>query len=194
MAVTTIKSYNSDNQAEVTADHELKVTGTISATNPSVGTNGAPAPASSTEVGGVDPNGDLQGLLVDSNGALIVNTSGSFGVQDLRVVFMEVAAIAVGIETTINTYTAPIGKISYLLSILNSGGNRAQYNVYDNGVLLDKQYAPVTNLSAAFDYKTGAGSVPGYVIPVGNVLTSKVVNSGTGAADYNSRFLILEVT
>lgn len=194
MAVTIIKSWDSDNQAIVTDDHELLVTGNITTSNASVGLNGATAPTSSTEVAAIDPNGNLAPLLVDSTGALIVNTSGSFAIQDVQVLFNEVAAIAVGVETTINTYTAPIGKISYLLSILNSGGNRAQYNIYNNGILFDRQYAPVTTLIAPFDYKTGSSQVPGKVIPIGDTIDVKVVNSGTDPTDFNSRFLILEVT
>lgn len=73
MATTQIKSYNSDNQAEVTADHELKVTGNISATNPSVGPTGVPAPTSGTLVAAIDPSGNLEGLKVDATGALITN-------------------------------------------------------------------------------------------------------------------------
>lgn len=40
----------------------LDISGTITATNPSVGTNGAAAPASSTEVGMIDGSGNLQGV------------------------------------------------------------------------------------------------------------------------------------
>lgn len=75
MATTIIKSWNSDNQAEVTADHELKITGDISATNPSVGPSGDPAPTSGTLAAGVDPNGNLQPLKVDADGKLIVTGS-----------------------------------------------------------------------------------------------------------------------
>ncbi len=162
--------------------------------NPSVGLNGDPAPIYSTEVGATDPNGDLQSLLVDADGALIVKSFGAFVTQDLKILFNEVTNIAVGIATDINTYTAPSGKTSYLLSIINSGGNRATYNVYFNGSLLDRQYTNVAQLSAPFDYKTGSSGVPGMVIPVGQILRVETVNSGTSVADFNSRFMILEVT
>lgn len=194
MAVTTIKSYNSDNQAEVTADHELRVTGSFTGDNASVGPTGAPIPGSATLVGGEDPNGNLEPIHLDSNGAILVNTSGSFAVQDLKVLFVETSALAIGIETPINTYTAPVGKISYLLTILNSGENRAQFSIYRNAVLFDRQYTNVTQLTAPFDYKTGSGSVPGMVIPVGETIEVTVINSGTSIANYNSRFMILEVT
>lgn len=131
--------------------------------------------------------------IVSVDGRLLVNADSAFTIQDLRVLYSEEAAVAVGSETVINTYTAPPGVISYLLSILGSGENRAQFNIYNNGTLLDRQYTNVTQLTAPFDYKTGAGSVPGMVITVGNVLTMSVVNSGNSSANYNARFLILEV-
>lgn len=66
MAVNTIKSYNSDNQAEVTVDHELKVTGNLTTNNSSVGPNGDPIPTDATLVAGKDDSGNLRPLEVDS--------------------------------------------------------------------------------------------------------------------------------
>lgn len=167
---------------------------TSTATNPSIAPNGDPIPSSSTQIGGEDSSGNLSPLQVSDAGRLLVDSGQIFGIQDLVVKYNEVSVIAVGMETSINTYTAPMGKISYLLTILNSGGNRAQYNIYNNGTLFDRQYTNVAQLSAPFDYKTGSGSVPGMVIPVGNIIEVKVTNSGTSTADFNSRFMILEVT
>ena len=171
----------------------IPVTGSITATNPSVGADGSVAPDYSTLIGGINPSGNLQGLLVDSSGLLEVNAGQIFGVQNLRVLYNEVNSIAVGVETTINTYTAPVGKIVYLLTINCSGGNRGTYNIYNSGTLFDRQYAPVTNLSALFDYKTGSSSVPGMVIAVGNVITVTAVNNGSDSTMFNSRLMILEV-
>lgn len=166
----------------------------INSTNPSVGSNDSTAPTSSTQIGGVNQNGNLEALSLSSDGRLLVDAGQIFGIQNLKVQYSEVSTIAIGIETIVNTYTAPAGKISYLLSNLCSGGNRAQFNIYNNGVLFDRQYTNVTQLTAPFDYKTGSGSVPGMVVAVGNVIEVRVVNSGTSTADYNSRFMILEVT
>lgn len=185
-------NYN-NNQAIVDATGAVKVTGSISATNPSVGPNGSPAPSQSTEIGAIDPNGNLEGLKVDSSGNLLVSAAG-FATQHLNVAFNEVTSIAVGIETTIGTYTAPAGKVSYLLNIYGSGENRAQFNAYINGVFFDRQYTNVTQLSSVLDYKSGVTSTPGYVFTVGDVLTIRVVNAGTSSANYNSRILVFEAT
>ena len=196
MAVTTIKDgFNggSDNQLKVNSDGSINVTGGGSS-NASVGLTGQTAPTSATEIGAIDSSGKLQPLLIDSTGRLEVDAGQIFGVQNLKVLFNEVTAIAVGIETTINTYTAPVTGIAYLLTILNSGENRASYQVYNNGTLFDKQYTVPTQLSAQFDYKTGSSSVPGMVIAAGNTILVKTTNSGTTSASYSSRFMILEVT
>lgn len=136
---------------------------------------------------------DAVGSLYLSEGSNDEFVSG-FNEQDLLVQFVKTSAVAVGIETLINTYTAPPNKISYLLNIINSGVNRATYSIYENGILIDEQYTNVAALSTVFDYKTGAPSTPGKVISVGSVIEVKVINSGTTTGDYTSRLLILEVT
>lgn len=139
-----------------------------------------------------DTNGDA---LTSVGGSLNVNvTNGGFTVQDLKVQYNQVAAVAVGVETVINNYTAPIGKVAYLINILSSGENRGQFNVYNNGVPFDTQYTNVTMLTVTFDYKTGSSSVPGFVIPAGTTIVVTATNAGNSSAMYNSRFLILEVS
>lgn len=138
-----------------------------------------------------DTNGNP---LNSTGGSLDVNITSGFAVQDVIVSYNEVSAIAIGVETTINSYTAPFGKVSYLLSILGSGENRGQFNIYNNGILLDKQYTNVTQLTAPFDYKTGASIVPGMVIAVGNTIAVKAINAGNSTVMFNARFLILEVS
>lgn len=55
----------------------VTITGSITASNPSVGTNGAAIPTSSTQVGAKDGSNNLQPLKVDGAGALIVSSSSS---------------------------------------------------------------------------------------------------------------------
>jgi hypothetical protein len=57
--------------------HRVNVIGAISATNPSVSTNGAAIPASSTQVAGKDGSGNLKPISVDTNGnqnVLVMNS------------------------------------------------------------------------------------------------------------------------
>jgi len=161
--------------------------------NPSIGVINTPAPTSATQAGATNPSGNIESLLVDSNGALIVNTSGSFEVQNLNVLYNEVSAVAVGIETTINTYTAPVGKTCYLLNILGAGQNIGQFNIYSGVPLFDKQYLSYTLFNVTFDYKTGVNSVPGYVVASGSTIKVTAINAGSSSCMYNSRIMVLEV-
>lgn len=57
----------------------IPITGSITATNPSVGSTGAAVPASATYVAAVDTSGNLTGLKVDATGALITAGGGGGG-------------------------------------------------------------------------------------------------------------------
>lgn len=101
MAVTSLKSYNSDNQAEVTSDHALKVTGDVTANNSSVGPLDDTAPTDATLIGGIDNSGDLKPAKITDEGKLLVdaNVSGTIepsGLQTAgRVTTLEVSTTAV---------------------------------------------------------------------------------------------------
>lgn len=80
MATTSIKDgFNggSDNQLKVNSDGSINANTTGGSSNASVGITGTTAPTSATEIGGINPSGNLEGLLVDNSGALIVNSSGT---------------------------------------------------------------------------------------------------------------------
>jgi hypothetical protein len=53
-------------------NNAIQVEGNITTSNPSDGTNGSPAPAQSSQVGGQDPNGNLHALQTDLSGDLKV--------------------------------------------------------------------------------------------------------------------------
>lgn len=75
MAATQIKdgfAGGSDNQLKVNADGSINTAG--GGGNASVGSNGATAPTSATEISGIDPSGNLKPVSVDVNG--FVNVSG----------------------------------------------------------------------------------------------------------------------
>lgn len=75
--------------------HAVLISGSISATNPSVGTNTATAPTSSTEIGWIDGSGNLQG--VSAANPLPVSASFSpSGTQDVNLTKVGGSAIALG--------------------------------------------------------------------------------------------------
>lgn len=58
------------------ATKALRVEGDITVSNPSVGPDGSPAPTDSNQVGGQDPNGNLQAVQLDANKNLKVLSVG----------------------------------------------------------------------------------------------------------------------
>lgn len=86
-----------------------------SAANPSIGVNGITAPTSSTEVGGINPSGNLQPLQTNAAGALIT-TPDPTGVQH---VIVDSSALPTGAatQTTLSTVSTTLGSI--LLDMTN---------------------------------------------------------------------------
>lgn len=68
--------------------------------NPSVGTAGAPAPGSATEVAGVGPDGNLHPLSTDNSGVLNVNISSEPGAPFH--VIVDSSALPTGASTSAN--------------------------------------------------------------------------------------------
>jgi hypothetical protein len=69
----------------------------VTASNPSTGSNGSSAPIYSTEVGGINPSNNLQPLQTDSSGNLkVVVESGSSTVQNVNLANVGGTAIALG--------------------------------------------------------------------------------------------------
>lgn len=102
MAVTQLKDGfqgGSDNQALIDADGNLHVAGNITATNPSVGSNGATAPTSATEIAGIGPTGNLTPVSVTSSGA--VNIVGDLTVSEgFETISVGPTQISVGTTST----------------------------------------------------------------------------------------------
>lgn len=76
--------------------------------NPSVGTAGAPAPSSATEVAGVGPDGNLHPLSTDNSGVLQVAVTSSATPQH---VIVDSSALPAGASTAANQ-TSQISQLS----------------------------------------------------------------------------------
>ena len=62
----------------------------------------------------------------------------SFGPKgEIKYIYNEVAAIAVGSEALVTSYTVPPGSEAIITSLKASGDNRAQFFVKKNGTILD---------------------------------------------------------
>lgn len=88
-----------------------------SGSNASVGTNGAPAPTSSTEVAGINPSGNLQPLQTDAAGNLLVNLNAETGAP-LHVI-VDSSALPTGAATQTTLATLSTTAASILLDMTN---------------------------------------------------------------------------
>jgi hypothetical protein len=77
----------------------------VSATNPSVGPNGSPAPTSSTEVAGINPSGDLQPLQTTADGSLLVSPDPT---STGNVNLTEVGGAAVSLGAKVSASSIPV--------------------------------------------------------------------------------------
>lgn len=103
------------------------------------------------------------------------------------------SSVAIGTETTIVSYTAPMGKIAYLLGVSVSGQNSGQWIVYNNSDVYDQQQTSVAQMNSLFNFSTGSQIVPGQIIGTGNVISVTVNQPGYGPANFNARIQVLEI-
>ena len=150
----------SGNVQFVSAANPLPISGTISASNPSVGLTGATAPTSATEIGVIDASGKLQGasatnpVRIDPVGTTIQPVEVSDGTN---VVFTSAHPAYVQGVVTLGAGTALIGKVEAWdgSAVLFTSGNpgyvqfdAAQHVIVDSGGGGGTQYTDETAESA----------------------------------------------
>lgn len=100
-------------------------------------------------------------------------------------------AVASGASVTVNTYTVPLGRISYLQRVTSSGTNITTYYLYVNALLLDvtRTYYG-SNLSTTNEFT--AGPAAGYQLNAGDVVTVQITNYQPSPGDFECRIQVLE--
>lgn len=135
-----------------------------------------------------DSGGDE--LAINPDGSInVVLTSGNPG--ELLTFYNEVTSVATSVLTTIQTFTAPIGKITFLQKAEVSGTNIAEYTISINAIIQDKKRSYFgSDLNQVFVFaETGTG-LP---LAVGDVVTIKVIHSRPVVGDFNSRIQVVEI-
>lgn len=129
-------------------------------------------------------------LAVNPDGSINVNlTQSNPGV--LGTIYDEVSSVPSSTLTTIQTFTAAMGVLTYLQKIEISGSNIAEYTVEINGVVEDKKrtyFSGPFNVEFKF-VETGTG-LP---LDVGDVVRVRVIHTRPTVGDFNSRFQVIEV-
>lgn len=129
-------------------------------------------------------------LNINPDGSInMVLASGNPG--DLKSFYNEITAVAASILTTIQTYTAPIGKTTFIQKIEVSGTNIAEYRVEINATIKDKKRTYFSgDLNLAFIFTEIGTGLP---LAVGDVVTVKVIHLRPTVGDFNSRIQVVEV-
>ncbi len=180
MAVTSIKNGfegGSDDQLLVNPDGSINVNST--------GGGGS---------GDVNIHDSAGNALTSTSGALNVQIAGVNPNQNSVLVFGEETSVAVGIETIVAQYTAPVAPTTSCLLVAYVGGeNVAQWTIYNNAAIYDRKFTSAAMLNENFDFKTGSSIVPGQIIGPGNTIIVTVTQIGTGPANFNARLQVLEI-
>lgn len=132
-----------------------------SSSNPSIGTNGFTAPTSSTEVGGIDPSGNLQGLKVDSSGNLLVDIASPIVVSE---------------------NVAQFGGNNVVTGTGASGLGIPRFTISNDSNILATQSGTwnITNISGTINLPTGASTSA--LQTTGNTSLATIATNTTGVA------------
>lgn len=106
--------------------------------------------------------------------------------------YNEITSVASGIETTIVSYTAMIGKKTYLQKIEVSGDNIAKYRVKLNGVEIDMKRTYFSGgLNTNFIYD--GNNNPGLEVNTGDIISVTTIHQRPDVSDFNGKIVYLEV-
>lgn len=143
--------------------------------------------------------------ITDTSGNALTSTSGSLNVNitgdaststySLASNYNEITNVTNNTETTIVSYSAISGTSCYLQLVQMGGQNIAEYHVYRNASIIDKQYTYFTQYNAQSDYRTDNSNIPGILLADGDVVYVKVVNVSPGltTSNFNGRIQVLQV-
>lgn len=143
-------------------------------------------------------DGDNIAIHDSAGNELNINPDGSINVNittsnpgEVKSFYNEALAVASGILTTVDTYTAPVGKLTYLQFVEYSGSNIAEYTVLINATIIAKKRTYFgSELNGEIEFvKTGTG-LP---LAVGDVVTIKVIHNRPVQGDFNGRIQVIEV-
>lgn len=147
-----------------------------------------------------DPDaGDVHSSLRIGDGVdeLGINSDGSINVNltppasNLESTYNEIAAVVASTPTLLVSYTAPMGRVSYLYRVFVSGSNIATYKVKLNGTVIEtiRTYFGGA-LNAVADFSEAAKGMP---LAVGDVVNVEVEHQRPFVGDFNGRIQSIEV-
>lgn len=101
--------------------------------------------------------------------------------------FNAISAVASGIETTILTYTVPIGKTASIRLSEISGTNIATFNLYVGVTLINRKRTFFGNLNTSMQFLN-----KGYTLTAGQVVSLRVIHNRPFAGNFEANLQIRE--
>lgn len=124
--------------------------------------------------------GEINVVTVPDDNVITINT------------YNEVAAVLTGVLTTVVTYTAPIGKSTFLQRATAGGTNIASYQIEINGVIIEKRRtyfsSPLTT-----DFTFLGFSESGLSLNQGDVVRIRAVHDRPDPGDFEANIQTIEV-
>lgn len=161
-----------------------------SSANASVGINGVTAPTSSTEVGGINPTGNLQPLQTDASGNLLVSLAAEPGAP-LHVI-VDSSALPTGASTSAlqGTGNTSLASIATNTANIPAKGQATMANSTPVAIASDQSAIPVSGTIAVTGVATAANQTNAsqktqVVDGAGNVITSTNDGGGKQGLDVN---------
>lgn len=106
--------------------------------------------------------------------------------------YNEITAVVASALTTVATFTAPVGKTTYLQWCSAGGNNIASFQVEINGTTIDKRRTYFGSaLTTDFEFKGSAES--GIELAVGDVVRIRVIHERPMVGDFEGRIQVLQV-
>jgi len=128
---------------------------------------------------------------VDDNNTLHVSVQDSAGnVPVLE--YGEVSSVAMSAETTLLTYTVPLGTDFFLHRVEVSGTNLAEYKVKVNSSTKSKKRTWWTQFNETFEF-TGSVS-KGVKLVAGDIVTITALHSSVNLGNFNASLQGMQVT
>lgn len=101
--------------------------------------------------------------------------------------FNAISTVASGIETTILTYTVPVGKTASIRLSEMTGTNIATFNLYLGLTLINRKRTFFGNLNTAMEFANR-----GYTLTAGQIVSLKVIHNRPFAGNFEANLQIRE--
>ncbi len=106
--------------------------------------------------------------------------------------YNDINSVVKSVLTTVATFTAPVGKTTYLQWCSAGGSNIATFQVEINGTIIDKRRTYFgAALTTDFEFKGSAES--GIELAVGDVVRIRAIHERPNVGDFEGRIQVLQV-